>query len=80
MGLGCMFGHLMHGRHSHSDHDQRRYQEQEHQQNHNHNHNHNEHQNHGKQSSDPLEVLKLRFVKGEITEEEYRRMKEVLSE
>jgi hypothetical protein len=29
-------------------------------------------------STDPLAALKMRFVRGEITEEEYKRMKEIL--
>lgn len=31
-------------------------------------------------SSNALEIAKARFTKGEITEEEYRKMKQVLSE
>lgn len=32
-----------------------------------------------KDSSDPLEILKERFARGEITEEEYQNMKNVLT-
>ncbi|OEF99231.1 hypothetical protein BHF71_09575 [Vulcanibacillus modesticaldus] len=32
------------------------------------------------QGDKSLEVLKMRFVKGEITEEEYLRMKKILTE
>lgn len=37
----------------------------------------NENQNHTKKE-DPLEILKMRFANGEISVEEYNRMKQVL--
>ena len=69
MGLGCMFKHLMHGGHSHPRHQQDEYDH--HNQNHHHGHNH--------LSNNPMDVLKLRYAKGEINEEEYIRMKQILS-
>ena len=62
MGLGCMFKHLMHGGHSHRRHQHDQY----------------DHYDHNESSTNPMDVLKLRYANGEITEEEYIRMKQIL--
>ena len=58
-----MFKHLMHGGHSHRGHQ--------------HDH-HDHHHDNNDSSNNPIDVLKLRYAKGEITEEEYIRMKQLL--
>ena len=73
MGLGCLFGHLFHSGHGHSHNGQNE------ESNNKHYHDSMECDNHN-ENEDVLNLLKRRFVKGEISEDEFNKMKKVILE